>query len=822
MRTLFWILLGFLACAGPAAGFDDRPAVKIFPGNIDLKTVDDIESLILLKTDGAGVALADLSAEAAWRVEPADLARIEPGPVLVPLRAGTGRLIAKSAAGDSAEAAIRIAAPAVRKAWSYDNHVMPVLTRAGCNSGPCHGAMAGKNGLRLSLRGYAPEVDHDALLRQAGGRRIRPGVPEESLMLWKATGLVPHGGGTRLIAGSRDYRVLADWIAAGAPGPQAQAAKVVRLETAPARARYEAGSKGRVTVRAVYSDGNIEDVTGWAKFGTTDSTILAVEEDGRLKAENPGEAHVTVWYANQVATVPVAVPNPAKVDPKLFADAPRVNRIDELNLAKLQALGLPPSPDAGDAAWLRRATLDITGQLPGPERLKAFLAEKAADKRRREVDRLLATPEAIDYWAYQWSDLLLVSSNKLSTPALWAFYGFVRESVAANEPWDKFVRRIVTAKGSSLTEGAGNFYAIHRDPTDLTETTSVAFLGLSLTCARCHNHPMEKWTQDQYYGFASLLGRVGLKDGDSAGEVIVSERPDGEIYHPRRGKPMPPQPLDAAPLAASDSIDRRKALADWMTSPENPLFARAIVNRVWKKFFGRGLVADEDDIKATAPPWDPELLAWLEADFKAHGFDMRHLIRTIATSAVYARSSEPLPGNRSDALYLSRSVPRRLPAEVLLDVLSQVTEVPTAFAGFPEKWRAVQLPDSKVANGFLSAFGRPERLTTCSCERSNEPSVAQALNLSNGEALNGKLRSDSGLPRRWADSPMSDDQIVEGLFLRALARAPTPAERDKLVAGLKEAVAGFEEPEKRKEARRAAVEDLFWAVLTSDECLFNH
>jgi len=822
MRTLFWTSLWFLACAGLAVGFDDRPAVKIVPGNIDLKTIDDIESLILLKTDDTGIASADLTAEAVWRVEPADLARIEPGPILVPLRAGEGRLLAKAASGESAEAAIRIAAPAVRKAWSYDNHVMPVLTRAGCNSGPCHGAMAGKNGLRLSLRGYAPEVDHDALVRQAGGRRTRPGVPEESLILWKATGLVPHGGGTRLVAGSRDYGVLAGWIAAGAPGPKTDAAKVVRLETAPSRARYDAGSNGRVTVRAVYADGTSEDVTGWAKFGTTDSTILAVEEDGRLKTENPGEAHVTVWYANQVATVPVSVPNPAKVDANLFADAPRVNRIDELNLAKLQALGLPPSPDAGDAAWLRRATLDITGQLPSPERLKAFMAETASDKRRKEVDRLLATPEAVDFWAYQWSDLLLVSSNKLSTPALWAFYGFVRESVAANEPWDKFVRRIVTAKGSSLSEGAGNFYAIHRDPTDLTETTSVAFLGLSLTCARCHNHPMEKWTQDQYYGFASLLGRVGLKDGDSAGEVIVSERPDGDIYHPRRGKPMPPQPLDAPPLAASDSIDRRQALADWMTAPENPLFARAIVNRVWKKFFGRGLVADEDDIKATAPPWDPDLLAWLEVDFKAHGFDMRHLIRTIATSAVYARSSEPLPGNRSDALYLSRAVPRRLPAEVLLDVLSQVTEVPTAFAGFPEKWRTVQLPDSKVANGFLSAFGRPERLTTCSCERSNEPSVAQALNLSNGEALNGKLRSDSGLPRRWADSPMTDDQIVEGLFLRALARQPTPAEREKLVAGLKEAVAGFEQPEKRKESRRAAVEDLFWAVLTSDECLFNH
>jgi len=822
MRTLFLPLFWVILSAGPGTSMAEAPRPVIVPGAIDLKTIDGIESLSLLLTDQTGVAVKDLSNDATWQVEPADLARIEPGPTLVPLRGGEGKLIARMPDGKTAESKIRIASPAARQSWSYDNHVMPVLTKAGCNSGPCHGAMAGKSGLRLSLRGYAPEVDYDALVRQASGRRVRPGVPEESLMLWKATGVVPHGGGTRLAASSRDYRVIADWISAGVPGPQANAPQVVQLEAAPARARFEAGERGRVTVRAFYSDGASEDVTGWAKFGTTDSTILAVDDDGRLKAENPGEAHVTVWYANQVATVPVSVPNPAKVDPNLFAQAPRFNKIDEINLAKLQALGLPPSPDAGDAAWLRRVTLDTTGQLPTPQGIQKFLADTAPDKRRQEVTRLLATPEAIDYWAYQWSDLLLVSSNKLSTPALWAFYGFVRESVAANEPWDKFVRRIVTARGSSLTEGAGNFYAIHRDPTDLTETTSVAFLGLSLTCARCHNHPMEKWTQDQYYGFASMLGRVGLKDGDAAGEVIVSDRPDGEIYHPRRGKPMPPQPLDAPPIAAPDTRNRRDALADWMTSTENPLFARAIVNRVWKKFFGRGLVADEDDIKATAPPWDSDLLAWLEADFKAHGFDMRHLITTIATSAVYARSSGPLPGNRSDTLYLSRFVPRRLPAEVLLDVLSQVTEVPTAFSGFPEKWRAVQLPDSKVANGFLSAFGRPERLTACSCERSNEPSVAQALNLANGEALNGKLRAEKGLPRRWADSPMTEDEIVEGLFLKALARKPKPEERTKLVTGLIEAVAGIDDAAKRAEARRTAVEDLFWAVLTSDECLFNH
>jgi hypothetical protein len=794
----------------------------IVPGAIHFRTLDDVESLMLLKMDDSGVATADLSEAAAWTVAPADLARIESGPVLIPRKKGEGTLTAVSTNGEKVSVALKVSAEPARRAWSYENHVVPVMTRAGCNSGPCHGAMAGKGGMRLSLRGYAPETDHDVLTRQAGGRRIQPGVPEESLAMWKATGAVPHGGGTRLIAGSRDYGVLADWIAAGAPGMKQGTPKVVRLEASPARARYESGKTGRIVVRAVYSDGSAEDVTGWARFGTTDSTVLAVDDDGRLKAENPGEAHVTVVYANQVTTAAVSVPNPAKVDPALFAKASVVNKIDELNLVKLKALGLPPSPDAGDAAWLRRVTLDLTGQLPDVERLNAFVADADPAKRGKEVERLLATPESIDYWAYQWSDLLLVSSNKLATPAMWAFYGFVRDSVAENKPWDRFVREIVTARGSTLSEGAGNFFAIHRDPTDLTETTSVAFLGLSLTCVRCHNHPMEKWTQDQYYGFASLLGRVGLKDGDATGEVVVSDRPSGEIMHPRRGVPMPPQPLDAPALAQSDPRTRREALADWMTSPENPLFAKAIVNRVWKKFFGSGLVADEDDLKATTPPWDADLLDRLVADFKADGYDMRRLITTIATSAVYARSSVPLPQNRGDTRYLSRFVPRRLSAEVLLDVYSQATDVPTPFDGFPEKWRAMQLPDTKVADGFLRAFGRPERLTTCSCERSNEPSVAQALNLANGESLNQKLRAEKGIVRRWATADMSDEALTDALFLRALSRRPTAAEKANLVASLKASSAQATTEQARKDARTAAVEDLFWAVLTSDEFLFNH
>jgi hypothetical protein len=417
---------------------------------------------------------------------------------------------------------------------------------------------------------------------------------------------------------------------------------------------------------------------------------------------------------------------------------------------------------------------------------------------------------------------LLVSSRKLAAPSMWSFYRFVRRSVADNVPWDRFARSILTAQGSTLSNGAAAFYVMHRDPIDLTESTSMTFLGLSLTCARCHNHPLEKWTQDQYYEFASLFARVALKDGETTGDVVVANSRDGEVLHPRRGVAMPPSPLDAPPVAPDDPRDRRAVLADWLARPDNPYFARAVVNRVWSNFFGRGLVDPEDDLRVSNPPSDEALLDWLVADFIAHRYDVKHLVRTIMNSAVYARSSVPVSGNESDAKFLSHYRVKRLPAEVLLDAISRVTEVPTPFAGYPAGWRSLQLPDSQVASTFLDSFGRPARIATCSCERSAEPSMSQALHLANGTTINEKLRSDSSAAARAVADKLDDAAIVEHLFLSALSRRPTAAERERMTRALRDATTGLDDPKAAATSRRQAVEDLYWAVLTSREFLFNH
>lgn len=714
-------------------------------------------------------------------------------------------------------------------AVSFRNEVIPVLTRLGCNSGACHGAAAGKNGFRLTLRGYGPEVDHQALTRQALGRRVRPTAPAESLMLLKATGALPHGGGVRLDPASPEYAVLIGWIAQGCPGPSDTDPRVTRVEVVPADLRLAPGQTRRLLVRAHYDDGRVLDVTRWAKFESTDVGVAQVDEHGEVTVTGPGAAAVSVWFDSQVDLANLVVPSADPPDAAVFAAAPRNNRIDELNLARLESLGIPPSPPADDATFLRRAYLGATGTLPPAAEVERFLSDADARKREALVDRLLASPEYVDYWAYKWSDVLLVSSKKLTSPAVWSFHRFVREAVERNMPWDEFARRVVTAKGSTLTNGAANYFVLHRDPIDLTESTSVAFLGLSLTCARCHNHPMEKWTQDQYYGMANLFSRVTLKDGVgatgsvAAGDVVVSAAAEGDIVHPRRGVVMAPQPLDAKPMPVEARGDRREAFADWLASPSNPYFDRAIVNRVWANFFGRGLIDPEDDLRATNPASDPALLDWLVSDFRDHGRDVKHLIRTIMTSAAYQRSSDPLPANAQDLKFLSHYPPRRLPAEVLLDAIVRVTEVPTPFAGYPPGFRSLQLPDARVENTFLDAFGRPAREAVCSCERSDEPSVAQALHLANGATVNEKLRDENGVVARLAREGASDAQVLDTLFASALSRRPTDAERAVILPALAESTAGLEtDTEAAKAARRQAIEDLYWAVLTGKEFLFDH
>ncbi|WP_235963177.1 DUF1553 domain-containing protein [Tautonia rosea] len=821
-RRFGMALVSLLVCGVTTAGADD--ALMLLPSAVTLDGPKASQRVIVERLNTVGVAIGEPSREVLFAISNPNIATVSADGTVVPVSDGVTTLTA-TVGNRTLSAPVQVRDATQDEPWSFRNHVLPILTKAGCNQGSCHGAAAGKNGLRLTLRGYGPEVDYDALTRQALARRINKTAPEESLMLLKATGVVEHGGGPRFALDSLEYRVIAEWIGAGMPAPSDDDAKIDRVEVMPSAVTLTPGQSQQVLVRAVYRDGRSADVTRWAKFGTTDETVATVDDSGRLTVVGHGEGAITVWFDSRVDLATVTVPYDRAIAPDLFASSPRFNEIDRINLEKLRSLNIPPSPLSDDATFLRRAFLDATGTLPKVAEVEAFLTDDDPGKRATVIDQLLNSEEFIDYWSYKWSDLLLVSSRNLPKPAMWSFYRFIRESVAENRPWDEFARDILTAKGSTLDNGAGNYFVIHRDPIELTENASMAFLGLAMTCARCHNHPLEKWTQDQYYGFANLFGRVKLKDGDlgaAQGDVDIIPASEGDIRHPRRGEPMAPQPLDAAAMPLESAGDRREALADWLESPENPYFAAAIVNRVWANFFGRGLVDPEDDLRATNPPSDRALMDWLVEDFREHGYDVRHLIRTIMTSAAYQRSAAPVPGNEGDTKFLSRYVPRRLPAEVLIDVMAAVTDVPTAFPGYPTGWRSVQLPDVQVANTFLDAFGRPERNDTCSCERSSEPSLAQALHLANGDTLNEKLRNDHSAVARASASDASFAAILDQMFKAALSRPPTEAEASRILPALEEAVAEGETDDERASLRRQVIEDLYWATLTGNEFLFNH
>ena len=710
---------------------------------------------------------------------------------------------------------------------SFRNHVVPVMTKAGCNSGPCHGAAAGKNGFKLTLRGYDPDADYLTLTRQAGARRINPIDPANSLMLLKPTVAVDHGGGRRFSPRSSEYRVIADWIAAGTPPPAEADARMTRLEVLPASARLAAGAEQPLIVRAHFSDGHAEDVTRWAKFSTNEGAVASVDDHGTVTVNGPGEAAVSAWYLSRLVTARIASPFPDRVDPAVYARAPRGNFIDDLVLAKLAELNIEPSPLSSDAEFVRRAFLDAAGILPTPDEVRAFLADTAPDKRTRLVDALLARPEAVDYWAYKWSDLLLVSSRSLPSNAMWSYYNWIRASVAANTPWDRMARELLTASGNTLANGAANYYVLHKNPIALTENVSMTFMGFSITCARCHNHPLERWTQKDYYQMANLFSRVGIKNGAERGDIIVYPARTGDINHPRLNAPLAPRPLDGPATALDAAGDRREAFADWLVAPENPFFARSIVNRVWKNFMGRGLVEAVDDIRDANPASNAALFEAVTRDFISHGFDVRHLARTIMTSATYQLTSKPAGRNASDAKYHSHYLARRLPAEVILDAISQVTGVPEVFPGYPGR-RALQLPDVAVESYFLSAFGRPPRLTAADSERQQEPSITQALHVINGDTINRKLGADRGLIHELVASNADNRTAIERLFMAALSRHPSEDELRALSAALDastdraSAPAGIGAAAKGPAARRGALEDLAWAVLTGREFLFTH
>jgi hypothetical protein len=559
-------------------------------------------------------------------------------------------------------------------------------------------------------------------------------------------------------------------------------------------------------------------MTRWAKYTAVNQTVAQVDDQGMVEIMGPGEGAIKVWCLNINALAFVSVPYANQVLSDVFASAERSSFFDEIILKKLESLNLPPSPLCDDATFLRRAYLDTIGVLPTESETRSFLADSSTDKRDRLIDQLLTRPEFVDYWSYKWADLLLASGQRLRPDALKSYNGWIREQVAANTPWDEFVKRIVTANGGTFENGAANFYALHQDPAEMAETVSQAFMGLAINCAKCHNHPLEKWTNDQYYGFANLFSRVRAKGwgGDfrgGDGNRVVFTDVRGELLQPSTGRPQPPRPLDAEPVPFEDTTDRRIVLAEWLTSPENPYFTRSIVNRVWANFFGVGLVEAVDDLRTTNPPSNEALFQAACDYLVAHNYDLKELMRAILRSAAYQRSSQTVAGNEPDDRFYSHYYPRRLAAEVMLDAMSQTTESPTEFTGYPKGTRALQLPDSDVVSYFLSTFGRPERLITCECERTDEPSMTQVLHLYNGDTLLGKLQSADGRIAKQIAAGATDEAIIESAYLVCLSRQPTSEEKSQLLQVFTETP---------PEERRQVVEDLYWSILSTKEFLFNH
>jgi hypothetical protein len=698
---------------------------------------------------------------------------------------------------------------------SFATQVVPALAKAGCSSGACHGTPSGKNGFRLSLRGYLPEQDYQSLTRDMEGRRIDRIRPERSLILLKATAAVPHEGGRRFRPRSHLYRLLRDWIAAGAPPASADTPDLARLEVTPAARVLEPGIAGvQLTVTAVFANGSRREVTQLARFGVNNAEAATVDADGRVAARGRGEVTVLAQYLSGTATSRLTF---LRDVPGFVWKAPAErNFIDRHVFAKLRLLRLRPSDLCRDDEFIRRVFLDVCGILPTPDETRRFLANPSPDKRSRLIDRLLGRPEYVDFWALKWVDRLGCNNRFVGERGAYAYRQWIFECVNANLPFDEFVRRVLTGSGGNYSRPAASFYRRVRDPQSRVEAVSQLFLGVRIGCARCHNHPFERWTQDDYYGLAAFFSRVRYRDGPyfdhlyNKEETVWLDR-RGEVVHPRTGQVMRPKPLGGPPLDVGAGRDRREVLAEWLTRPDNPYFARVAVNRIWYHLFGRGIVEPADDFRDSNPPCNPELLDALAADFVAHGFDVKHTLRTILDSTTYQLASATNPFNQDDDVYFSHYRVRQLSAEQLLDAVCQVTGVPERFGGVPLGTRAAQLPDGELFHPFLKAFGRPARALECECERDDDATLEQALLLSAGRVIQEKLRADRGRVARLAASSAPPEALAEELFLAALCRYPSAEERQRVAARLTTA-----------HDRRRVLEDVLWVLLNHREFRFQH
>ena len=778
--------------------------LSVFPATIDLTTSRDYQSFIATVRRPDDVTL-DVTETATWTLANEQFGRIE-GNQVFPVSDGETELICDYG-GQQIRVPVKVARSSETLPLSFEKDIVPILTRSGCNTGSCHGAARGKDGFMISLFGYDPNGDYHRVTREIGMRRINLAVPNESLLLTKAVGQVPHSGGKLFGPDSVYYAMILEWLRDGALADAEAPPKVVSLDIFPPQAVIEGkDSTQRFIAVAQYDDGTTRDVTNLSAFMTNNETSAAIDQDGLVTAGARGEAFVMARFETKTVGRQVLV-----LPTDLQYEAPEVtgNYIDQLVGKKLNQLRILPSGLCTDEEFLRRVTIDIAGQLPTEEQYNQFMTDQADDKRSALIERLLGQKEFSEIWAMKFAQLLMIkSSNQVSYKSAFLYNQWLTDKFAKNVPIDKMVRELLGATGGTFSNPATNYYQIERDTLKRAENVAQVFMGIRTQCAQCHNHPLDRWTMDDYYGFAAFFCQTGTKNAEDYREKIVYDRRSGEVKHPVSGQTMMPQFLGGEPVDTKGQ-DRRVVMAEWLTSPENPYFSTSIANRVWAHFMGVGTVDPVDDIRVSNPPTNPELFQELGNKLAEYNFDFRQLVRDICNSQAYQRSASPNESNRTDTRNYAYAVVRRIPAEMMLDCVSQVTNTNEKFRGLPLGARAVQIADGRTSTYFLDTFGRAPRETVCDCEASTDPSLSQALHLLNGSSTNGKITQGKVVSELLEGS--TPEQALDRLYVRCLSRYPTEAERAELLAAIN-----------ASPSPKEGLEDIFWAILNSREFVFNH
>jgi len=778
--------------------------IAVSPQRVALARPEDSQQLLVTETANGNAR--DLTRSAKFAVLDPAIARVDADGLIQPLADGETTLTIQTAAGEL-KVPIQITGIKNPAPVSFEHEILPILTKARCNSGGCHGKAEGQNGFKLSLLGFDGRADYDALIKEGRSRRISLAAPQQSLLLRKASAEIPHGGGLKIPRDGPQYKRLVRWLATGAPYSVPDERPAVSIEVEPAELVMQTRERRQLRVTAIDAEGNRRCVTVETEFISNAGQIVEANSRGLLESgANPGEAAILIRYLGHVTVCRVVVPRAAQ---SIVRPAEH-NFIDKLVWDKLVKLGIQPSPLASDAVFLRRVYLDTIGTLPTAAEARRFLTDPSPDKRSKLIDEILNRPEYADYWAMKWSDILRADKVKVTHQGTIGLTRWLRKQFAANRPFDEMAREIVTAQGPVQSESPAAFFRAADQPEVASRLVSQLFLGVRIECAQCHHHPSERWGQDDYAALAGFFTGVSIKKLPDGSDSVVS-RGGTDVKHPRSGEPVAARALGAKPAEFAGGGDRRQVLAAWMTGPENRYFARTIANRTWGHYVGRGIVEPIDDMRATNPPTNEPLLDALATHLRDAKFDLKVFTRTLLNSRVYQLSAETNESNRDDRHHFSHAWPKALPAEVLLDAVSQVTGVGEKFNGWPAGMRSIHVWDNRMPSYFFRIFGRPVRNTVCECERSNEPSISQALHLLNSPELHEKIASRQGVARQLADSARKPAEIIAEIYLGALARFPSPAEETLMLEA-------FAAP---SVSRRQAAEDVLWSVLNTKEFIYN-